>query len=213
MKKWVIIGSIFVILVIIGMMSPSAPEQNPQQSTKPTQTTTDQKKEQQPSTDCPILDGVPIEEWNPLMTGIRWGSDGNPNVKLDAYMDSEGKMASFGTEQSRWAEYLASVDLKGYSLVERPNSNCWAYQNKVGYNPNYNYCFVKLKKNLLDTEGNVEEVKRETMVAVFERSVIFPINTTALFGDDFSLWTFTNLSFVKSYCEPTRVGGDIIIQG
>lgn len=148
---------------------------------------------------CPALKDIPLEDWNPIMIGHPWSyQEGVDNVNLNSFMDDDGKMKT--SLENRWLKYLKTQELNGYEIVEA-NPNCWAYKNKVGYNPNYNYCYVELRKNILGSGGNVKEVLRKTLVIIFDNSVKFPMETTAVGGDDFDLWTFTNLTFVESYCK------------
>jgi hypothetical protein len=154
---------------------------------------------------CPILNNIPLNDWNPIMTGSMWESPiKRYNVNLDATRDTEGKMVT--SQESRWKKYLDSQDLMGYEIVKDSglnlaNPNCWNYENKKGYNPDYNYCEVQLEKVVLDSKGNVKNVINKKLTIVFDHKNLFPINTTSTGGKEFSLWTFTNLTFVKSYCE------------
>lgn len=214
MRKIIILILVLSLVVLIGCSQVSQNSKQGQEVTHDDKSSNEVSKNQEIISDkevkidpnaCPSLNDIPLNEWNPIMVGVKWDSSTkNYNVNLDHFMDESGKMKA--SSESRWRKFLETQDLNGFEITQDSglniaNPNCWAYQSKKGYNPNYNYCFVQLKKNILDSEGNVEETIKKKLVVVFDHSVLFPVNTTAVFGNDFELWTFTNLSFVKSYCE------------
>ena len=141
--------------------------------------------------ECPVLKSPPFDEWNPIFVNHLWIlSNALDHVNMDAVMNEEGKMR---LEEGRWLNYIKSqgVDVVEEVGIDHAIPTCFAYKDKEGYENNYNYCEA-------DINYNGSEKK---LVVMFERTDSFSQRTTALHGNLFNEWEFTNLKFAGNYCE------------